>query len=291
MSATFQATTLERAIARRLGEWREPTTMSLAEVSRKVGFSTAKLSKIENALQTVSADDLLTLALVYGVPQAERHSLYREAQRAEQQRAMMVLKQELLFDTTRDFIDLEFEASLVRTFKIDLLPGMFQTRSYIQALAKADDPLRSEVIALQRADLWEARKKRLFGPNPLEVHAVLSEAVIRSVVGGNLPMKSQLLHLMELSELPNVTNVTNVTNQIIPFSRGAYPAMGSPFDILSFSHELHGDVVYTENVTFGRYVEASEDLTPYTMRFAGLQRKALSPGESLELIAEVASTL
>jgi len=285
MSATFQATTLERAIARRLGEWREPTTLSLAEVSRKVGFSTAKLSKIENALQTISADDLLALALIYGVPQSERHALYREAQRAEQQRALMFLAKNVVFDTARDCIELEFEASLVRTFKVDLLPGMLQTRAYTHALAKADDPLRGEVVAVQRGDLWAERKKRLYGPHPLEVHTVLSEAAIRAVVGGPRHMKDQLLHLMELSELPNVTN------QIIPFSQGAYPAMGSPFDILSFAHELHGDVIYTENLTYGRYVEAPENLEPYILRFAGLQKKALSPGESVELIAEVASTL
>jgi len=258
--------------------------MSLVEVGHRVGFSNAKLSKIENALQTVNADDLLALALIYGVPQTDRAKLYREAQRAEQQRTLANIKRDVLFDIARDCIELEFEASLVRTLKTELLPGMFQTRSYTETLAKADDPLRGGVVAVQRVDLWAERKKRLFGPHPLEVQAVLAEGAIRAAVGGDQAMKDQLLHLLELSELPNVTT------QIMPFRRGAYPAMGSAFDILSFTHELHDDVVYTENVTYGRYDEAPDDLETYKVKFAGAQQRALSPGDSLELIAEVAST-
>lgn len=114
---------------------------------------------------------------------------------------------------------------------------------------------------------------------------VLTQGVIESVVGGGQVMKDQLLHLMELGELPNVTL------QIMPFRSGAYPGMGSTYDILSFAHELHDDVIYTDNVTYGQYIEAPDDLEPYKVRFAGLQKRALDPCESLELIAEVASVL
>lgn len=258
--------------------------MSLVEVGHRVGFSNAKLSKIENALQAVNADDLLALALIYGIDQPDRHRLYREAQRAEQQRALANVKKDVLFDITRDYIELEFEAAVLRSLKNELLPGMFQTSAYTETLARTSDPLRGQVIAVQRVTLWTERKKRLFGPHPLVVKMVLGEAALRTAIGGNRAMKDQLLHLMELSELPNVTV------QVMPFRRGAYPGIGSTYDILSFSHELHDDVVYTENVTYGRYEEAPEDLEPYKVKFAGAQERALGPDESLELIAEVAST-
>ena len=285
MTENFRATTRERAIGRRLGEWRAGTALSLVEAGRKAGFSSAKLSKIENALQTVAPEDLLALALVYGVPKVERQELFREAQRAEQRRALASVTREILFDTTRDYIELEFEATLVQSFKIDLLPGFFQTAAYTAAVARRDDPLRGEVVVAQRADLWEKRKKHLYEGRPLEVRSVLNEVAIRQLVGGPKVMKDQLLHLMELSELPNVTN------QIIPFRVGAYPAMSSPFSVLSFAHELHNDVVYVETVTKAQYIEYPDDLEPYKLRFADLQKLALGPSESLELIAEVVSTL
>ncbi|HWO64694.1 MAG TPA: helix-turn-helix transcriptional regulator [Umezawaea sp.] len=285
MAEKFRPTTLERSIGRRLHEWREASGMSLVEVGHRVGFSNAKLSKIENALQAVNADDLLALALIYGIDQPDRHRLYREAQRAEQRRALASVKREVLFDIARDCIELEFEAAMLRIFKNDLVPGPFQTHGYAVALAKADDPLRAAVLVEQRRELWAARKKRLYGPHPLEVQVVLTQGVIESVVGGGQVMKDQLLHLMELGELPNVTL------QIMPFRSGAYPGMGSTYDILSFAHELHDDVIYTDNVTYGQYIEAPDDLEPYKVRFAGLQKRALDPCESLELIAEVASVL
>ena len=108
--------------------------MSLVEVGHRVGFSNAKLSKIENALQPVNADDLLALALVYGVNQPDRHKLYREAQRAEQKRTLANVQREVLFDITRDYIELEFEAAMLRSLKNELLPGMFQTRAYTETL-------------------------------------------------------------------------------------------------------------------------------------------------------------
>lgn len=39
---------------------------------------------------------------------------------------------------SRDCIELEFEANLVRTFRIDLIPGLFQTPDYILASARAE---------------------------------------------------------------------------------------------------------------------------------------------------------
>lgn len=94
-----------------------------------------------------------------------------------------------------------------------------------------------------------------------------------------------MLHLMELAELPDIVI------EIVPFSMGAYPAMGSTFTVLSFQHEVHGDVVYIENFMQGQYMERSRDRALCTLKFAALQRAALSPGESLELIAEVVSGL
>lgn len=133
--------------------------------------------------------------------------------------------------------------------------------------------------------LRAARQARLREKNPLRVEAVLNEATIRAVVGGPAVMKAQLLHLMTLAELPNVDI------RILPFSRGAYPAMGSTFTLLSFPHEHHVDVVYLENFLRIQYAERPGDRELCSLKFAGLRRVAMSQDESLELIAEAAESL
>ena len=131
----------------------------------------------------------------------------------------------------------------------------------------------------------EAWSTRLGDRDPLAVQAVFPEAVLRQVVGGPRVMKAQLLHLMEVSEQPTVSL------QVVPRGAGAYPAMGSPFTLLSFPHRQHNDVAYLETFIKGEYVEEPGLTERCAQRFASLQDVALGAGESLELIAQAAAEL
>jgi transcriptional regulator with XRE-family HTH domain len=283
MTEAFRPTAAERAIGRELERWRRSRDLSLVELGRLVGCSNAKLSKLENALWSVVPGDVIAIGMACKIGDDERNALFDKATWVRRNR--LLGDDTVIFDAARDFIELEFEASKLRAFKIDLVHGLFQTADYIRASARADDPIRAEVTALQQIKLRAERQERLTGKDPLQVEAVFPEAVIRVMTGGPKVMKDQLLYLMKLAEL------ANVQIQIIPFCAGAYPAPGSPFEWLSFSHELHDDVVYTETIAEGRYMELPQDRERYTLRFARLQEIALSPTASLELIAEAASGL
>jgi hypothetical protein len=82
-----------------------------------------------------------------------------------------------------------------------------------------------------------------------------------------------------------------VSVQVVPRGAGAYPAMGSPFTLLSFAHRQHNDVAYLETFIKGEYVEDPGLTEQCAQRFAGLRQLALDTGESLELIAEAAAEL
>ncbi|MET8764886.1 hypothetical protein, partial [Lentzea sp. NPDC004782] len=51
MPEDFRATALERAVGRKLAGWRNALDLSLTEAGGRVGFSSAKLSMMENAMQ------------------------------------------------------------------------------------------------------------------------------------------------------------------------------------------------------------------------------------------------
>jgi len=59
----FRATALERAIGRQLAGWRNERELSLTEADRRVGFSSAKLSMMENAVQPSAPVDVMALNL------------------------------------------------------------------------------------------------------------------------------------------------------------------------------------------------------------------------------------
>ncbi|MBY8854220.1 DUF5753 domain-containing protein, partial [Saccharothrix sp. MB29] len=77
-----------------------------------------------------------------------------------------------------------------------------------------------------------ARQRRIAGPDPLVVHAVLDEAAVRRVVGGAEVMAEQVDHLLELAERDNITG------QVLPFGAGEYPTMAGAVSILRFNDPL-----------------------------------------------------
>ncbi|MCS7483254.1 helix-turn-helix domain-containing protein [Umezawaea endophytica] len=281
----FQATMLERAIGRTLRKWRRSRDLSLVEAGSLLRCSNAKISMMENAVRPVNPTDVMAAGFAYQVGGPERDKLYGDAVWAKQHRALAAVEESLLFDAARDYVELEFEASLLRILGASLLPGLLQIPDYTKAAIIADDPLRAEVVAEQQTVLRSARQGRLGGRDPLRVEAVFTEGLLNYVVGGPAVMRAQLLYLMELSERPNVEI------QVVPFRAGAYPAMGSTFTVLSFPHEQHVDVVYVENFMQGQYMEHPRDRELCNLKFAALRRVALSPGESVELIAETVERL
>ncbi|WP_330272297.1 helix-turn-helix domain-containing protein [Lentzea sp. NBC_00516] len=280
MAKDFRATTLERAIGRQLAGWRDERDLSLTEAGQRVGFSSAKLSMMENAVQCSRPVDIMALGFVYKVPTPEWQAVVLRAQYAERARTHGSNK-ELNFDPAADFANLVSDATVLRAFTTDLVPAVFQVPGYTNAVMQDNDPVRTAQLAMVR-EAWAAR---LSDKDPLAVQAVFPDSLLRLVIGGPRVMRAQLLHLMEISEHPTASVL------VVPLAAGAYPAMGSPFTLLGFPHRQHNDVAYLETVIKGEYVEDQAVTERLAQRFAELQKIALGPGESLERIAEAAAEL
>ncbi|GLZ30896.1 hypothetical protein Lesp02_30850 [Lentzea sp. NBRC 105346] len=218
----FHPTMLERAIGRTLAGWRRERGLSLAEAGRRVGFSTAKLSMMENALQPSAQVDIMAVGYACGVPTPEWQLLGETAMWAAQRRQSLLGEDRVRFDPAQDASQIHAHVSHLRAFQGELIPAIFRTSDYTLAILKADDPLRAAVIAEQRNQARGAWQARLYEREPLVVETVVSEAALKQVVGGPRTMSAQLVHLIENSELPNVTI------QVLPHDAGAYPAMGFP---------------------------------------------------------------
>jgi hypothetical protein len=93
----------------------------------------------------------------------------------------------------------------------------------------------------------------------------------------------------QLDRLAELAKLSNVDLRVIA-ATGAYPAMGTSFSILSFAGD-YPDVGYIELINKGVYIEEAEDLEPYQLNFAGLQKVALSESKSRSLLADIARSL
>ncbi|CAM5679564.1 Helix-turn-helix domain-containing protein OS=Streptomyces tendae OX=1932 GN=GUR47_29775 PE=4 SV=1 [Streptomyces tendae] len=185
--------------------------------------------------------------------------------------------------TYRDFISLESQASAMRTLETTVVPGLLQTPEYARAVTRAAvDGMPAERLDTL-VEVRLARQDVLRGEPPLELSAVLDEAVLRREVGGPGVMARQLARLVEAARLPHVRL------QVLPFAAGAHIGVTGPFVIFSFSSTSDLDVVVLDHLTSSLHLERKEDLEAYTEAFNALLIHALSPEDSLDFIAATAA--
>lgn len=268
-----------RRIARTILAWRTASGQDQMEVAKAVGWSNAKQSRIETAKLPITPADVMTLALHFGRPAEERDALFRDAQAAQSSRWLDQISAEAFAADVREYVALESEASEARIFKIDVVPGLFQTEDYARAismLGSAPDDERRE----ERVQARIRRQARLQDEAPLRVRCVLIEAVLRLQVGGREAWLEQLRRIADLMEVPNVDI------RFLKSENGAYRAMGYPFTVLSFD-DSEPDIGYIELLRAGVYLEQDTEVQPYVEAFEELWTSAEEPAESRELLTEI----
>jgi len=92
-------------------------------------------------------------------------------------------------------------------------------------------------------------------------------------------MAAQLAKVLDMSALPNVDVL------VLPFDRGAHPALESNFTVLELPDQAL-DVVFVEGLVGSTYLERADDLKRYREIFLKLQSIALDPQDSSDLLAK-----
>jgi len=281
---TFSPSVRLRRIARILRGWREEHGLRSGQVAGKAGWSAAKQSRLETAGQPITPADVMTLALIYDIPEEERNKLFHAALTAQERGWWEEAAKGALVDDVMDYVELESEASELKTFKVDLVHALFQTEDYATAVLRAYRPRPSEDTVQQRVRVRLKRQARLVGENPIRTRALITEGALRIIVGGPEVMCGQLNRLIELSGLPHIRF------RVLPVQAGAYSAMGTGFNVLSFTDGAP-DVGYIEVLHKGIYLEEQKDVEPYKVSFAETWELALSESESRNLLTSIVRTL
>jgi transcriptional regulator with XRE-family HTH domain len=266
-----------RAELRRLRTERGLTIDAVQELSNG-DIKTPNLSRWETGERNVRPTDVRLLLDIYGVTGEERETLLTLTRQAKE-RGWWQAYGTSVPGWFQFYVGLESEASVIRQYAAELVPGLFQTADYYRAFlgAAPADPR----ISGKEVEVRMARQERLTSDDPPDFWAVLNEAVIRRNVGGSAVMRAQLAHLVELADLPNVTI------QVLPFSAGVHPAMDGGFSILGFPVPSDPAVVYMENQAGSVYLEESADVDRLSRMFSHLMAKALSPEDTQCLLGRI----
>lgn len=269
-------TVRRRRLAAELRRLRDRSQLTIDDVATKLKCSASKISRIETGHTGVSPKDARELLRLYGVPDDELEALVQLAREASK-KGWWHVYQEVF---TGAFVGLEADASSLRAYQALLVPGLLQTQDYMRAVIRAARPDATPAEVDKRVQARLARQQLLLEPDPPRYWAVIDEAVLCRSVGGAEVMADQLRALTVRATLPHVTI------QVLPFSAGAHAGMEGPFLILSFPEQVDPDVVYVDNTAAGIYLEDPAEILRYTLMFDHLRAAALSPDDSLTVIAD-----
>ncbi|MFF3667396.1 helix-turn-helix domain-containing protein [Microtetraspora malaysiensis] len=279
MSERGSPTLRRRRLGQELRRLRERAELTGDQVAAQLGWSAAKVSRIETAKTSPRKADVEALLETYEVDSGQRQELldlHRDAAR----KGWWEDYQSSLPHGYTTLLGLEVEATLARNWEPQVVPGLLQTEDYALEVVRAAQPITrfAQGGVRSRVEARTARQQIIMREDePLTLWVVMDESVLLRGLGGAAVMRDQLGRLVTVSRQPNIRI------QVLPLDAG------HPVNTGSFLHlklPEFRDVVYLESLFDARFVEEEETVYGYEIAFDRLQAEALDVDASRELIKQ-----
>jgi transcriptional regulator with XRE-family HTH domain len=283
MPATTAPTARRRSLGLELRRLREAAGFKLDQVAAHVEVGSSTLSRIETGRALCRTLYLTAMLDLYGVTDPQQIQLLKDMAREGQRKDWWADYDEGLTAEFGMYVGLESVAASLRVYEAHLVPGLLQTRDYAQAVFRAGDKKATAEHIGRLTELRMKRQEVLTRPeDPLELWAIVDEAVLRRLTGGPKVMRAQLGKLLEATELPNLTL------QILPFAQGAHAGLNGPFHLLDFPGD-DPPTVYIDGPAGNIFLDKPHQIQRWTEAFDQLRATAISPGDSHDLIATLSA--
>ena len=274
-------TLLKMLVGVQLAGFREDAGLAQDQAARALGFSAAKLSRIESGKgrRPPAETDVRALLRLYDTDEYEGSVLLKLLRRAGEPGWWQRYDKRLMPEWFDRLVGLQEAATSIRTFEIQYVPGLLQTPAYTEAVVERGLPTAPAAEVRRRVELRTRRAQLLYRADAPQLWAVIDEAVLLRVLGGREVMREQLAHLVELA------GRSHVTVQVVPLDVTNASAPAMPITYLRFGGDLP-DVVYLEHIKSANFLEDQDETEEYRVALDRLADEALTPRESLELLRE-----
>ncbi|MGX5210385.1 helix-turn-helix domain-containing protein [Streptomyces violaceus] len=275
-------TLLKMLVGVQLAGFREDAGLAQDQAARAVGFSPAKLSRIESGKgrRPPTEHDVRALLQLYNTDDYEVSVLLKLLRRAGEPGWWQRYDKRLMPEWFDRLVGLQEAAATIRTFEIQYVPGLLQTPAYTRAVVERGLPNAPAGEVERRVELRRHRARLLLRQEAPQLWAVIDESVLLRVLGSTDVMREQLTHLVEMAERPNVTV------QIVPLSVTNASAPAIPVTYLRFGGLDLPDVVYLEHIKSANFLEDRDETEEYRIALDRLADEALKPRDSLELLRQ-----
>ncbi|KAB1140137.1 helix-turn-helix domain-containing protein [Streptomyces luteolifulvus] len=275
-------TLLKMLVGVQLAGFREDAGYAQDQAARSLGFSAAKLSRIESgkSRRPPAEADVRALLRLYRTDDYEASVLLKLLRRAGEPGWWQRYDKRLMPEWFDRLVGLQEAAAAIRTFEIQYVPGLLQTPAYTEAVVQRGLPTAPAAEVRRRVELRTRRSLLLHKADAPQLWAVIDESVLLRVLGSRDIMREQLAHLIDMARRPHVTV------QVVPLDVTNASAPAIPVTYLRFGGLDLPDVVYLEHIRSANFLEDRDETEEYRVALDRLADEALTPRESLELLRE-----
>jgi transcriptional regulator with XRE-family HTH domain len=283
MAAGSGPTVRRRQLMAELKRLREAAGLTQEDVAGRLDWHPTKVMRIETGRTPPHPNDVRVMLGLYGVSDETALAGLISLAKDARQRGWWYSYRDVMVSRLEVFIGLESEADTIRDFELAMIPGLLQTDDYARALIGGLGSYDGAEVE-RRVEVRTTRQQQLAASGG-KLWAILDEAAIRRVVGGQKIMAAQLRHLALAVESGRAII------QVVPYGAGPHPGQAGPFIILGFADTTQPDVVYLETVGGNLYVDKPEEVRMFGAAFAQLSAVALSPAQSTAMLRALAGEL
>ncbi|MFK3984710.1 helix-turn-helix domain-containing protein [Micromonospora sp. NPDC050397] len=264
---------------------REANGVTRETAGWEIRASESKISRMELGRVGFKERDVADLLTLYGVHDDDERKVLLGLAREANEPGWWHRYGDVLPQWFQSYLGLEAASSLIRTYEVQFVPGLLQSRDYARAVVLLGHRTASGDEVERRVNLRMARQQLLTRTDPPQIWAVVDEAALRRPIGGPEVMHGQISALIEATKLPNVRL------QVMPFATGGHAAAGGAFSILRFPDRDLPDVVYIEQLTSALYLDKRDDVDHYAAAMERVCVEAEPPAQTPEILARILADL
>jgi transcriptional regulator with XRE-family HTH domain len=254
--------------------------LSQAELSRWLGWSQSRVSRVFSGTRPPGERDVVAIAAICRVMGDDRAHLLKLAKQISEPTWLQEYGTRLPA-RLRTLVGYEEVAAEITDFETSVVPGLLQTPDYARAVLSAQATIpRDEVDDRVAARI--ARQNIYSQEHRPVCYFFMEEFALLRTGPGRQVMSDQLYHLIQMSVRPYINL------RIIPDAVGFHSGRKS-FRLMEF-HSLN-PVVFLEAETGVQFLQQKDTVAAYRQIIDQLGAIALSEGQSREWLVRLASTL
>jgi transcriptional regulator with XRE-family HTH domain len=264
-----------QALGAALRQAREERHMLLRELSTAINKDIGVISRWETGSRSPKPEQVAQILTTLGINGARYDEIMTLAYGTNEPQWVATTLPELKQQMAA-YLAWERDASRIVEVAPLLVPGILQTRGYVQAIMTAPGVPSDEIAA--RVETRLGRKEAVTKRNPAELLVLLGRAALNQGIGGHQAMIDQLTHLLEMAARPNIEI------RIIPDDRGWHPGLEGDFTLIESPRATIVFVAIRQTMLM---LHSDRDVNTYSRAIDQIMKVSLPPETSFSFIADL----